>query len=70
MWIFHSRAMKHRINKIRKRAFRCIYPDQKHLTFKQQSEKDKNVGIHQRNFKTFGTEFSQYKTKSLLRLFF
>ena len=39
IWMFHSRAMEHRINRIHKRTLRLIYPNQHQLTFKELLEK-------------------------------
>ena len=39
IWMFHSRAMEHRINKIHERTLRLIYPNQHQLTFKELLEK-------------------------------
>ena len=33
IWMFHSRAMKHRINRIYEKTLRLIYPNQHQLTF-------------------------------------
>ena len=39
IWMFHSRAMEHRINRIHERTLRLIYPNQHQLTFKELLEK-------------------------------
>ena len=39
IWMFHSRAMEHRISRIHERTLRLIYPDQHQLTFKELLEK-------------------------------
>ena len=49
IWMFHSRAMEHRINRIHKRALRLIYPNQHQLTFKELLGRNKTDSIHQRN---------------------
>ena len=35
IWMFHSRAMEHRINRIHERTLRLIYPNQLQQTFKE-----------------------------------
>ena len=40
IWMFHSRAMKHRINRIHERTLRLIYPNQHQLTFNELLEKN------------------------------
>ena len=64
IWMFHSRAMKHRINRTHKRTLRRIYPNQHQLTFKELLEKNKAVSIHQRNLQTLATEI--YKAKNMI----
>ena len=49
IWMFHSRRMEHRINKINERAVRLIYPSDSKLTFKELLVKNKTVSIHQKN---------------------
>ena len=61
IWMFHSRAIEHRINRIHERILRLIFPNQHQLTFKELLEKKKTVSIHQRNLQTLATEI--YKTK-------
>ena len=62
IWMFYSRAMKHRINRIYERTLRLIYPNQHQLTFKELLEK-KNVRIHQRNLETLAAKIYQGKNK-------
>ena len=62
IWMFHSRATEHRINRIHERTLRLIYPNQHQVTFKELLEKkNKIVSIHQRNLQNLATEI--YKTK-------
>ena len=56
IWMFHSQAMKHRINRIHERTLRLTYPNQHQLTFKELLERSKTVNIHQRNLQTLATE--------------
>ena len=56
IWMFHSRAMKHRINRIYERTLRLICSNQHQITFKELLDKNKTVSIHQRNLKTLATE--------------
>ena len=41
IWMFHSRRMEHRINKVHERALRLIFPSDSKLTFKELLEKTK-----------------------------
>ena len=63
IWMFRSRAMEHRINRIHERTLRFIYPNQHQLTFKELLEKNKTVSIHQRNLQTLATEIYKAKNK-------
>ena len=63
IWMFHSRAMEHRINRIHERTLRLIYPNQHQLIFKELLEKNKTVSIYQRNLKTLATEIHKAKNK-------
>ena len=63
IWMFHSRTMEHRINRIHKRTLRLIFPNQYQLTFKELLEKNKTVSIDQRNLQTLATETYKAKNK-------
>ena len=63
VWMFHSRAMERRTNRIHERTLRLIYPNQHQLTFKELLEKNKTVSIHQRNLQTLATEIYKAKNK-------
>ena len=63
IWMFHSRAMEHRINRIHERTLRLIYPNQHQLTFKELLEKSKTVSTHQKNLQTLATEIYKAKNK-------
>ena len=63
IWMFHNRAMEHRINRIHERALRRIYPNQNQLTLKELLEKNKAVSIHQRNLQTLATEIYKARNK-------
>ena len=52
IWMFHSRQLNNRINKIQERALRLVYKDNK-LTFNDHLELDNSVTIHQRNLQSF-----------------
>ena len=62
-WMFHSRTINNRINKLHERALRLVYRD-KSLTFEQLLEKDQSVTVHQRNIQKLATEM--YKVKNNL----
>ena len=55
-WMFHSRDMEHRINRIHERALRLVYNNNQHLSFNELLIKDKTVSIHQRNLQLLATE--------------
>ena len=57
VWMFHSRTLNNRINKIHKRALRIIYNDSK-LTYDELLHKDNSFTIHERNSQTLAIEMS------------
>ena len=61
IWMFDSRRMKHRINKIHERPLSLIYPSDSKLTFKELLDKNKTVSIGQKNFKVLTTEIFKEK---------
>ena len=60
LWMFHSRILNDKINKLHERALRLVYKDD-NLTFQQLLEKDKSVTIHERNLQRLAIEM--YKVK-------
>ena len=52
IWMFHSRQLNNRINKIQERALRLVYKDNK-LTFNDHLALDNSVTIHQQNLQSF-----------------
>ena len=59
---FHSRAIKHRINRIHERTLTLMYPNEHQLTIKELLE-NKTVSIHRRNLQTLATEIYKAKNK-------
>ena len=49
MWMFHSRTLDNRINRLHERALRLVYKDPSLTTFKQLLQKDNSFTIHHRN---------------------
>ena len=68
IWMFHGRAMEHRINRIHEKTLRLIYPNQHQLTFKELLEKkNKAVIIHRETYKPWQLKFLRLNIRSLLR---
>ena len=63
IWMLHTRAMEHKINRIHERTLKFIYPNQHQLTFKEHLEKNKTVSIHQRNLQNLANEIYKVKNK-------
>ena len=61
VWMFHSRSLNKKINKLHERALRLVYKD-KSLNFEQLLEKDKSFTIHERNLQKLAMEM--YKVKN------
>ncbi len=53
VWMFHSRGINNRINKIHERALRIVYQDYK-SSFEALLKKDESFTIHERNIQTLG----------------
>ena len=63
VWMFHSRTLNNKINKLHERALRIVYKDD-NLTFQELLDKDNSITIHQRNLQRLATEM--YKIKNHL----
>ena len=55
VWVYHSRTLNKRINKIHERALRIIYNDSK-LTSDELLHKDNSLIIHERNIQALAIE--------------
>ena len=55
VWMFCSRRLNHRINKIQERALRIVYRDQS-STFEDLLTRDESVSNHVRNLQLLATE--------------
>ena len=55
VWMFHSRALNNRINRLHARGLRLVYKDS-HLTFDELLRKDNSFTIHHRNLQRLATE--------------
>ena len=65
VWMFHSRKLNNRINRIHERALRIVYKDDK-SSFEELLAKDDGVTIHERNIQTLAIEL--YKVANGLSL--
>ena len=63
VWMFYSRYLNNKINKLQERTLRNVYNDQT-STFESLLEKDKSLTIHHRNIHVLATEM--YKAKNSL----
>ena len=62
IWMFHSRTLNNRINKIHEKALRLVFKNETFSSFDDLLKRDKSVSIHQRNLQILATEI--YKTKN------
>ena len=62
IWMFHSRKLNKRINRLHERALRAAYRDDD-STFQQLLEKDNSFTIHERNLQKLAILMYQVKHK-------
>ena len=62
VWMFHSRTLNNRINKIHEKALRLVFKNETFSSFDNLLKRDKSVSIHQKNLQILATEI--YKTKN------
>ena len=62
VWMFHSKTMNNRIDKLHEKTFRLVYMDEKGLSLDDLLKKGKSVSIHQRNLQILETEI--YKARN------
>ena len=55
IWMFRSRLINNKINKLHERCLRIVYSDNQ-STFEELLEKDNTVSVHQRNLQFLATE--------------
>ena len=67
IWMFHSRELNNRINRIHERALRLVYQDNS-LSFAELLQKDNSVIIHQRNLQVLATELFKLKNRLVLEI--
>ena len=62
VWMFHSRTLNNRINKLHERGLRLVYKDS-HLTFEELLRKDNSFTVHHRNLQKLATEMYKVENK-------
>ena len=62
VWMFHSRKLNHRINRIHERALRIVYSDYV-SSFDELLLKDNSVNIHTRNIQNLAIELYKVVNK-------
>ena len=55
VWIFHSRTIEKKINRVHERALRCVYRDDT-SSFEDLLLKDGSITVHQRNIQLLAIE--------------
>ena len=59
IWMFHSRTLNNKINRIHERALRTVYSDY-NSSFNELLDKDGSFMIHQRNVQSLAIEIYKY----------
>ena len=59
-WMFHSRTLNNKINKLHERALRLVY-DKQNLTFQELLELDDSITIHHKNIQKLAIEMFKIK---------
>ena len=62
VWMFHSKKMHSRINKLHERALRVVYKNDDNLTFEELLVKDKSFSVHDMNLQKLA--LVMYKVKN------
>ena len=68
VWMFHSRTLNNKINKLHERALRLVYKDDE-LSFEELLELSNDVSVHQKNLQRLAIEMYKEKIKFLLLFF-
>ena len=55
IWMFHSRKLNNKINKLHKRCIQIVYSDNA-SSFEELLENDNSVSVHHRNIQVLATE--------------
>ena len=59
-WMFHSRTLNNKINKLHERALRLVY-DKQNLTFQELLDLDDSITIHHKNIQKLAVEMFKIK---------
>ena len=62
VWMFHSRKLNSRVNKLNERALRIVYQDYA-SSFTELLEKDSSTTIHDRNIQLLATGLFKVKNR-------
>ena len=62
VWMFHSRELNNKINRVHKRALRILFNDE-HSTFEELLKRDEAFTVHERNIQILLTEMFKAKNK-------
>ena len=66
IWMFHSRHINLKINKLHERALRIVHNNH-FSSFEELLPKNKSVTVHQRNLQTFATEIHKILSPDIMQ---
>ena len=69
IWMFHSRQIHLKINKLYERVLRIVHNNH-FSSFEELLPKDKSVTVHQRNLQTFATEMHKILSPDIMQAIF
>ena len=68
VWMFHSRTLNNKINKLHEKALRLVFKNKTSLFFEDLPKNDEKVNIHQRNLQILAAKICKAKYNVALEI--